>query len=266
MFLKSDDAEISYHLLGSGPAVVLLHPFPVNHHFWGPVARGLESHYQLLMPDLRGIGASGVGDGPSTMQKHARDIARLCDECRIDRAVFVGVSIGGYILFEFWRQFRDRVQALVLSDTKAEPDTDEARAGRLKSADDIERDGVEPFLDGLFPKLIGASTFRNRPDIVADARRMAMSAAPEGIAAALLGMGVRPDSVPTLRTIDVPTLLIYGEEDILTPAADANLIHGQVRGSVLHMVPRAGHYAFLEQPDDCIRPLRNFLDMVYGKP
>jgi 3-oxoadipate enol-lactonase len=266
MFLKNDDAEIYYDLLGSGPAVVLLHPFPVNHHFWGPVARTLEGAYQLLIPDLRGLGASGSGNGPATMQKHARDLARLCDECAIDRAVFVGVSIGGYVLFEFWRQFRDRVKALVLSDTKAAADTAEARAARLKSADDIDRDGIEPFLDTLFPKLIGESTFRNRPDTVADARAMGMSAAPEGIAANLLGLAARPDSIPTLRTIDVPTLLVFGEEDTLTPAADAAVIRDHIPGAMLHMVPRAGHYAFFEQPDECIRPLRKFLDVVCGKP
>jgi 3-oxoadipate enol-lactonase len=262
MYVKSDDAEISYDLLGTGPAIVLLHPFPVNHHFWGPIARELEGRYRILMPDLRGMGASGAGEGPATMEKHAHDIARVCDECGVERAVFVGVSIGGYILFEFWRQFRDRVAGLVFSDTKAAPDTGETRAARLKSADDIERDGIEGFVDGLLPKLLGESTLRNRPDIVAGARSMAMSAAPEGVVHALLGMAARPDSIPTLSTIDVPTLLVFGEEDKMTPAADAAVIRDHVPGSMLHIVPRAGHYAFYEQPEFCMGPLHNFLERL----
>ncbi len=279
MFVKSDDAEIYYDVLGNGPAVVLLHPFPVNHLFWRAIAGHLASRYQLIMPDLRGMGASAAGDGPATMQKHARDVARVCDECGIERAVFVGVSIGGYVLLEFWRQFRARVQAMVLSDTKAAPDTEEGRVARLKAADDIERDGVESFLDGLLPRLLGESTRRNRPDLVAEARAMGMQALPQGIVAAQRGMAQRPDSIPTLRTIDVPTLLVFGEEDALTPAADAMTLREHLTApgnsvapadsenlsNRLHMIPRAGHFTFFEQPDEAVRPLRAFLDRICGR-
>src|SRR5689334_13266006 len=112
MKIKSDGTELFYDIRGSGSPVVLLHPFPVNHHFWDGCAPFLDSHYQLILPDLRGHGDSLPGEGPATMERHASDLARLCAELGIGKAVFVGVSIGGYVLFEFWRKYRDHVSAL----------------------------------------------------------------------------------------------------------------------------------------------------------
>ena len=106
--ISSDDAEIVYTVTGNGRPVVLLHPFPVHHEFWQPVTAALSSRYRLILPDLRGHGDSGVGQGPATMAKHAQDLVRICDREEIGRAAFVGVSIGGYILFEFWRRYRER--------------------------------------------------------------------------------------------------------------------------------------------------------------
>src|SRR5579863_1503930 len=110
--IKSGDAEITYRVLGDGPPVVLLHPFPVHHEFWLPAAQALITRYRVILPDLRGHGDSGVGEGPATMEKHAADLARVMDDADIGRAPLVGVSIGGYILFEFWRKHRGRVAAL----------------------------------------------------------------------------------------------------------------------------------------------------------
>src|SRR2546425_12242286 len=115
--VKSGDATIAYEILGAGPPIVLLHPFPVHHKFWVPAAQALVSRYRLILPDLRGHGDSGVGEGPATMEKHAADIARILDHAEVRRAALVGVSIGGYALFEFWRRYRGRVAALVLCST-----------------------------------------------------------------------------------------------------------------------------------------------------
>src|SRR5215469_3909313 len=130
--IVSDDAEIFYDVAGSGPPVVLLHPFPLHHEFWLPVAKLLAPRYRLIMPDLRAHGESGLGEGPATMRKRAFDIARVMDATGVDRAPLVGVSIGGYTIFEFWRQFPSRSTALVLCNTKAPADTAEARAERSK--------------------------------------------------------------------------------------------------------------------------------------
>jgi len=121
--ITSGDAEIAYHVLGTGPPLVLLHPFPAHHEFWLPAAQALTSRYQLILPDLRGHGESSVGEGPATMAKHAADIARILDHAELGRVPLAGVSIGGYVLFEFWRRYRDRGAALALCNTKAPPDS-----------------------------------------------------------------------------------------------------------------------------------------------
>ncbi|HJT01667.1 MAG TPA: alpha/beta hydrolase [Terriglobales bacterium] len=260
--IKSGDAEIAYEVVGKGAPIVLLHPFPAHHEFWTPVAELLATRYRVLLPDLRGHGDSDVGDGPATMDKHAADLVRVCDEAGIGRAVFAGVSIGGYILFEFWRRHRQRVRALVLSDTRPQADTEEGRANRLKAAEDVLQRGPEPFIDSMLPKLLGASTHQSRPDLAQAAKRMMMKMSPEDIAQVQRGMAERPNSMETLKTINVPTLLLVGSEDTLTPVVDAELMRQNIRGSQLRVIPRGGHYAAFEQSDVTLPLLRQFLDAL----
>jgi pimeloyl-ACP methyl ester carboxylesterase len=196
------------------------------------------------------------------MEKHAGDLARVCDEAGAGRAVFAGVSIGGYILFEFWRRHRQRVRALILSDTRPQADTAEGRATRLQSAEDVLQRGPETFIDIMIPKLLGESTRQGRPDLVQAAKGMMMKMSAEDIAQVQRGMAARPDSVETLKTIAVPTLLLVGSEDLLTPVADAELMRQNIAGSQLRVLGRAGHYAPFEQ-SDAVRPLlRQFLDSL----
>src|SRR5271169_3412027 len=147
--VKSNDADIVYWSLGAGTPVVLLHPFPAHHEFWLPVAEALATRYRVLLPDLRGHGESGVGEGPATMEKHAADIARVMDDADVGRAPLIGVSIGGYAIFEFWRRYRGRVAALGLCNTKAPADNAEGRAGRLAAANDVLDRGTEPFFQSM---------------------------------------------------------------------------------------------------------------------
>src|SRR5271166_2133501 len=181
--LQSSDAEIVYQVLGKGPPLVLLHPFPANHEFWLPAAEALTTRYRVILPDLRGHGDSGAGDGPATMEKHAADIARVMDDAGVGRAPLVGVSIGGYVLFEFWRRYRGRVAALGLCNTKAPADGREARAGRLQAASEVLERGTEPFFESMIPKLFGKTTREMRPDLVDGALRMMRKTSPRCSAA-----------------------------------------------------------------------------------
>ena len=164
--LQNSDTEIVYEVLGQGPPVVLLHPFPANHEFWIPAVQSLTSRYRVILPDLRGHGDSGLGEGPATMARHAADIAHVMDDAGVGRAPLVGVSIGGYVIFEIWRQFRNRVTALALCNTKAAADSPEARVGRLQAAVDVLERGTEPFFESMVPKLLGKTTRYTRPDLV----------------------------------------------------------------------------------------------------
>lgn len=253
-------AEIFYDVAGSGPPVVLLHPFPANHEFWLPVAGMLAPRYRLIMPDLRGHGESSLGVGPATMQSHASDIARVMDAAGVERATLVGVSIGGYAMFEFWRRFRQRVSALVLCNTKAQADSVEARAARLESANDVLQRGTEPFLESMIQKLLGETTRRARPDLVEGALRMMRKMSAEDVAEVQRGMAERPDSVATLKTIDVPALIITGDEDVFTGVPEAELMKQNIVGSEMRVVARAGHYSPWEQPQEVGRSLRKFLE------
>ncbi len=258
--IKSGDAEIFYEAQGDGPPVVLLHAFPANHELWLPAAKALTSRYRVIVPDLRGHGASEAGEGPATMEKHAADLARLLDDAEVGRAALAGVSIGGYVLFEFWRRYRGRVASLALIDTKAQPDNDQARANRLQSAAGVLEKGVEPFVDTMLPKLFGETTQRTRPDLMNSARKLMMKMSPQDVNLVQRGMAERPDSVPTLKTINVPTLVVVGDEDIVSAPADAELMCQNIPNAQMKVIPRAGHYAVWEQPEDVGKVLRQFLD------
>jgi pimeloyl-ACP methyl ester carboxylesterase len=260
MQLASGGTEIFYEMTGDGPPLVLLHPFPVHHEFWNALLPSLGQRYRLLLPDLRCHGRSGWTGSAATMEQHAGDLATLLDANQIKQAFFCGVSIGGYVLFEFWRRYRDRVRALVLCDTRAQADTPEGRTHRLAAVAEIEKKGADDYLDGMVPKLLGETTRRSRPDQAAHARQRMAVSKPAGICAALRGMAERPDSVPTLKTISVPTLIVVGEEDTLTPPPDAELMAREISGSRLLRIPRAGHYAPFEQPEKVVGELRKFLD------
>lgn len=259
--LSSPDATLFYELRGSGAPVVLLHPFPVHHEFWLPmmVAAELERDYRLLLPDLRGHGQSEAGEGPATMAQHCADLLRLCDEAGMGRAVFAGCSIGGYILFEFWRRHRERVAGLVLCNTKATADPPEAQANRMRIADEVLAQGTRGFLDTMVPRLLAETTQRTRPDVVAAARGMMDQMSAAGLAAVQRGMAARADSIATLPAINVPTLLVTGDEDILTGVADAQLMLRGIGDSELTVLSRAGHYAPFEQPEAFGSELRRFL-------
>jgi len=260
--ITSGDVEISYWALGDGPPLVLLHPFPVHHEFWLPVAETLALRCRVILPDLRGHGESGVGEGPATMEKHAADITRVMDDADVGRAPLIGVSIGGYALFEFWRKYRGRVAALGLCNTKAPADNAEARAGRLQAATDVLQRGNEPFFETMIARLLGKTTREARPDLVEGALGMMRKMSPEDVAQVQRGMAERPDSVETLKTINVPTLIITGDEDILTGVNEAEVIHRHIPSSQLRVIPKAGHYSPWEQPKEAAKILRQFLDAL----
>ena len=258
--LRSGDAEIVYTVLGDGPPLVLLHPFPVHHALWLPAAQSLTSRYRIILPDLRGHGESEIGDGPATMEKHATDLARVLDDAGVGRAIFCGVSIGGYILFEFWRRYRGRVAALGLCCTRPQADADDARNTRLKNAELVLERGTEWFVDLMIPKLLGKTTQETRPDLVAEARRMLLKMSPQDIAQVQQGMAARPDSIATLKTINVPTLVVMGEEDTLVPRSDGELMRQHIPNSRLAVIPKAGHFAVWEQSEAIGKLIRQFVD------
>jgi pimeloyl-ACP methyl ester carboxylesterase len=248
MKVKIAGGEIAYEAAGEGPAVLFFHAFPLGLAMWDEQAEALQSTHRVVRFDARGFGASPPGDGLLTMEGIADDGAALLDHLGVSRAVVCGCSMGGYAAFAFVRRHADRLRGLVLQDTRAGADTEEARKNRATLAEKVRREGAAAALDAFLPKLLGETTHRERPAIVARVRDLILAASPRGIADALAGLAARADSTPTLREVRVPTLVVCGAEDVLTPVAESEAIARGIAGSRLSVIPRAGHLSNLEDP------------------
>ena len=247
MIALLDSIEISYDEGGTGTPVLFVHGFPHNRSLWSPQLQGLTAQARCLAPDLRGFGGTTVAP-PYSMDQYADDLVGLMDVLHVDRAVIAGLSMGGYVAFALWRRHPHRVRGLVLSNTRAAADGDEARQ-RRRTLMGVARDqGSVAVADGQLTGMLGKTTRSKRPDIANAVHRMMSTAPVEGVIGALQAMMDRPDSTPTLSTIDVPTLVIAGEEDAIIPLADARAMHDAIHGSSIEVITGAGHLSNLERP------------------
>lgn len=244
---------------GQGLPVVLLHAFPLNRRMWAQQREDLARRYRVITPDFRGHGESEVAVEDSTMERLAEDVRGLLDALGIERVVLGGLSMGGYVAFAFCRRYAARVAALVLADTRAGADTEEGRRGRCELAAVAEKEGSGAVAERMLPKLLGATTQKNRPEVVAAVREMILSTSPAGIARALRGMAARLDSFDLLPRIGCPTLVLVGEEDVLTPPSEAKTLAKAIPGAQLEVIPAAGHLSNLEQPERFAQLVGDFL-------
>jgi pimeloyl-ACP methyl ester carboxylesterase len=258
--------EMSFDERGGdgGATVVLLHGFPFNHTMWREQVEALTSDgYRVITPDLRGHGGTGLVGEVSSMEEMARDVAALLDELNISEPVILaGLSMGGYVTLAFRRLFPERVRALVLADTRPQADTEEGRRVREQTARRALSDGMEAVADAMMPKLFPVSARDEKPEVVARVREMVLATDPRGAAAALRGMAARRDQTDLLPDIDVPTLIVVGSEDTITPPADSETMHRSIRGSRLEVIEGAGHVSNMERPDVFNRALKDFLKAV----
>jgi 3-oxoadipate enol-lactonase len=256
----SADGVIGFDDVGQGPAVVLLHAFPLSRLMWRPQVEALEDNWRVVAPDLRGFGDSrGFVDTPS-VDGLADDVARLLDELRVDRAVVGGLSMGGYVALAFARRHAGRLRGLVLADTKAEPDDEAARANRDRLIAFAATSTGTAVVEQMLPKLVGADTLANRPEVLEMVRHIAGAQVAAGIVGALRTLRDRPDARPGLDAIAVPTLVVVGRDDTLTPPAQSEALAGRIRASRLVVIDGAGHLSNLEQPARFNAAVRGFLE------
>jgi 3-oxoadipate enol-lactonase len=242
-----DALEIGYDDVGTGMPVLFVHAFPLNRTQWAPQVSALVERCRCVAPDLRGFGDSSVRP-PYSMEQYADDCAHLLDQLHVDKVVLVGSSMGGYLSFAFWRRHRSRVRALVLAGSRAGADADETLARRRQLIDVARKEGAIAVANLQIASLVGKTAREKQPDTYDAVHRMMAVAPVEGIVGALQAMMVRPDSTATLATIDVPTLIIVGDEDVPTPAKEARAMHERIPGSRLEVIPQAGHLVNLERP------------------
>lgn len=237
---------------------MFVHGFPHHRKLWAPQLRALAGHSRAIAVDLPGFGESSMPQRFS-MEAWADTLARFLDALSIDRAIIAGLSMGGYVTFAFWRLHRDRVLALVLADTRAGADTEEGKAKRRETIELARREGPTAVARAMLPGMVGKSTREREPSVVATMRAMLESATVDSIVGASEAMIARADSTPLLPTIDVPTLIICGEEDVLTPPKESRAMHAAIPGSRLEIIPGAGHVSNIERPAAVNQVLAEFV-------
>jgi len=240
---------------------VLLHAFPLGANMWEPQMRAIPNGWRLITPDLRGFGGSTEVDpvGTQSIGDYADDVVDLLSELSVERAVIGGCSMGGYAAFALLQSKPELIEALVLADTRATADSPEARANRRSMLALVDREGPQGVAKDMMPKLLGPTTREINQTAEATVRRLIKQQSPVAIRGAIHRMMDRPDSTPLLATIAVPTLVVVGEEDELTPVADSERLAQAITGSKLVKIPGAGHLSNLEQPDAFNHALSAFL-------
>jgi pimeloyl-ACP methyl ester carboxylesterase len=253
-------AGLEYEATGSGPALLLLHAFPLGLFMWEPQVEALAATHRVVRFDARGFGGSPAGEGPLTMEAIADDGAALLDHLGLEKAIVAGCSMGGYAALAFARRHPRRLSGLVLLDTRGGADTEEAKANRAALAAKVLAEGASAAVEAFLPKLLGETTRREQPQLAARLRQRILATSPRGIANALHGLAARPDSRDLLGAIAVPTLVLVGAEDVLTPPSEAEALAAAIPGAVLEVIPAAGHLASLENPGAVNAAWRGFLD------
>ena len=259
MLAQVNGMTLAFNDQGSGFPLVFLHAFPLNRSMWTEQENALSSQFRVMMIDLRGHGESDAPLWHYTLDQAADDVCGLLDHLSIKQAVFVGLSMGGYILFAFYRKYAERVKGMVLADTRAQADTEDGKRARFEMAQIAYKRGSSAIADIMIPKLLSPGTIQTRPELVQRVRGMIEGNQVSGIAGDLMAMAQRPDSVPFLQQIHCPPQIIVGELDVPTPPADARLMSESIPNARLAIIPGAGHLSNLEQPDRFNEIVRAFV-------
>jgi pimeloyl-ACP methyl ester carboxylesterase len=229
--------------------LVLLHAFPLNARMWEGQLCLADGGWRVIAPHFRGVDA-GDGDPPTaSIDDYAADVIDLLDALHIDQVVLGGLSMGGYTAFAILRHAARYVQGLILADTRAEADAPEGLEGRRKMLDLVHSKGAAAVAEEMIPKLLGETPRRSRAGVIVLFRSHVLSTSRLAMAGSVRALMSRPDSTPLLATIHVPTLILVGAEDTVTPPPLSEKMHHAIAGSELTVIPAAGHLANLEQPD-----------------
>lgn len=260
MQIQVNHFSMAYSDQGSGTPIVLIHGYPLNRNIFDPQLEALSQQARLITPDLRGHGGSQAIQGPYSMDLLAQDVVALLDQLQITEPVILGgLSMGGYISFAFYRLYPERVKGLVLTATRAAADTPAARDARQQAAQNAHRQGVAAIAETMLPKLLAPHSLEQRPELVNTVREIMLSTSLEGVLGDLAAMADRPDSTPTLPTIQVPALVVHGAQDSLIPVAESQAMQQAIPNAHLEVIEEAGHLPTLEAPQAYNQALSQFL-------
>jgi len=264
---KQDSLELHFFEQGEGEPIVFLHGFPLDHSMWDSQLEEFSRTHRVIAPDLRGFGESTLPEDAtvSTMADFADDVAEALEAFGIDDPVTLcALSMGGYIAFQFWKRHPRRVRRLILCDTRAAADSEETRKTRELTAQRVLKEGPGFIADTMPQRLFAETTLHEDAPLVDDIRSVIRETSPRGIACALRGMAERDDFTALLGEIGVPTLLICGTDDVISPVTEMRTIADAIPRSRFVVIPRAGHMAPLEQPEAVNQAIREFLQESGG--
>jgi YbgC/YbaW family acyl-CoA thioester hydrolase len=251
--------SLAVERVGEGPAILFVHGFPLDRTIWAHQLAHLDG-WTRIAPDLRGFGLSDAPDLGYSIPTYADDLAALLDALHVDEVVLCGLSMGGYVAFEFLRRYRERVRGLVLMDTKADSDTPETRRARDQQIALAREHGSGAVAESMLPRLLAPEAYRHNPSLAERVRTMMTATPVAGIAGAAAAMRDRPDSTPMLGALEgLPTLVVVGEHDQIAPPAVAEAMAASIPGARVAVVPGAGHLAPIEAPEVVTRVLAGFL-------
>jgi pimeloyl-ACP methyl ester carboxylesterase len=259
MKLEVPGATIDYETEGprNGVPVVFVHGFPFSRAMWR--AEALKADHFVVTYDVRGHGASDAGDGQYTVELFVDDLVALLDRLHLKTAVGVGLSMGGYILLRAVERHPERFRGLVLCDTRSEADGNEGKVKRARQAADIRQKGLGSFTEGFLKAVFAGTTLEEKRGVVESIRAVINGTDPRAVAGTLIALAGRTDSAPSLFRIAVPSLVLVGRDDAVTPPSAAQAMKDKIPGAELRVIPRAGHLSNLENPEEFNRHLTEFL-------
>lgn len=256
----SSGITLSYHDSGSGTPILFLHSFGHNKNLWFPqLTHFLEKGFRVVAPDMPGHGDSSYDRARHEVDQMAQGYAELLDSLAISKAILVGISMGGYIALRMWARRPDLIAAMVLSNTKAEKDSDEIVARRRAQVENIQKNGLEHFVATGAPKRLSPATLERRPWVLDTITLLNFTVPAEVNAATLEAMARKEDDTNVLPTIDVPVLVTSGSDDIFIPKDSPGKLHKGIKGSRFHEIAGTGHVSSLEAPTEYNRVMEEFL-------
>jgi len=244
------------------PAIVFLHGFPFNHSMWDAQIQLLGRRFRTLAYDQRGHGQSDVGTGHYALELLVDDLLELLDAKKITKAVLCGLSMGGYVALRAMERAPERFSGLILADTRSESDSNETRIKRSGSLKTIQEQGVSTFCEGFLKAIFAPESLIHKPEVVDQVRNMIMGNSPIGIMGMIMALAGRTDTTASLDKIKVPTLILVGEKDAVTPPEAAQAMYDKIHGATWVKIPNAGHMSNLENPDAFNAALEKFIKTI----
>lgn len=259
-----NDIELFYMDLGDSNAlpVVLIHGFPLSHEMWQAQIEPLKEKFHVIAYDVRGHGRSGLGDGQYNLEFFVDDLIGLLDHLKITKVVLCGLSMGGYIALRAIERNPERVLGLILCDTQSKADSNEAKLKRARSIKAVKTNGVKSYAETFTKALLAPQTLATKPDIVHRIKQIIESNSTIGICGTLLALASRTDTTEALPKIEVPTLILVGEHDAVTPPSASQEIHDRIPDSEIHIIPNAAHMSNVENYQEFNKHVLNFLSTI----